>query len=338
MRRSRSHIAIDFGEHRVRALQLTRTGDDLAVTAAAAATVPAASDAAGRRNGWLAAGRAALRAAAFRGRSVSVALRLDDIETRHVRIPFEQLDHAAERIAAKVEEPPGPATAVSICPLAVSDLFEHGERKREFLCCIAPQPAIDAVVGLCEGLGKVPDRIDLGPLAMVRALLHDRPDASFVHLDIGATASRVTIVRAGEPVLMRSVAVGGVQLHRALQSRLQLELATLVDLDQDPTTASSPVHEAVVDALAESLELLVQRIADGIRYCGSLFHGRAVTSLLATGAITTLPGIVQYLGRRVGIPAEIARPFAAITAGAIPAHQRGEFTTALGLALGGLPR
>lgn len=337
MRRSRSPIALDLGEHRVRALQLIRSGDRIAVSAAAVAAVAPARTDGDRRARLQDAARRALRAAPFRGRLATPALRLADIETRHVRLAHDEIERAGERIAAMVAEPPGPPTPVSICPLAISDLVEHGERRREFLCCIAPQPAIDELIELCEALGKVPDRIDLAPVAQARALLHAAPQESFAHVDVGVASSRVTVVRSGEVVLMRTAAIGGDALRRAVHARLQLAPETLTTLAAGPAAGDATLTAAVVEAIAEPLEGLVRRIADGLRYIAALFHGRAVTSLRVSGASARLPGLVPYLERRLGVAAAAVVPFAGIDAAAIAPVQHAEFTLALGLALGGLP-
>jgi Tfp pilus assembly PilM family ATPase len=360
MRRCRSPIAIDFGEHRVKVLQLQRIGERVVVSAAATAAVepaplapavdapaaPAAGSAPGtdataaRAARLQAAARRALRSARFRGDVARVALGLDSISTRHLRIAHDHLEQAGERIAAKIAESPAPPTEVAICPLAVSDLYEHGERLREFLCCVAPQPAIDALLSLCEATGLRPDGIDLEPLAQARALLRAHATESFVHVDVGAAASRVTIVRAGEPVLMRSVAVGAERLRTLLEASLGVDVASLAALQQDPGDGGDggELARAVVDTLAQTLEPLVRRITDGIRYCGTLFHGRAVTALRVTGRCATLPGLVPYLERRVGVAAERVDLFHGLDAGPIPTARRDDYATALGLALGGLPR
>jgi Tfp pilus assembly PilM family ATPase len=364
MRRCRSPIAIDFGEHRVKVLQLQRHGERTTVSAAATAVVEAApaataatvatppaapgrarvdrgAPAAGtadptRAARMIAATRRALRAAPFRGTTVRVALGLDAVATRHLRIAHDELEQAGDRIAAKIAEAPAPPTEVAICPLPVSDLFEQGERTREFLCCIAPRPEVDTVLALCEALGLRPDAVDLEPLAQARALLRAHASESFVHLDIGERSTRMAVVRAREPVLLRAVGAGGGRLQQILRARLGLDadaVAALGGRDDDATLART-----VVDALAETLEPVVRRVVDGIRYCGTLFHGRPAGALRVTGQCAALPGLVAHLERGIGIGAEHVDLFAGLDAPRIPSGRRRDYATALGLALGGLPQ
>ncbi len=336
MRRRRSPIAIDFGAQAVTVLQAVAHAGTVAVHAAARIGLPATTDDDARQQAWLDAAATALQSGSFRGRSVASAFDLAAVGTRHVRLPHDALDDADSRIAAHVA-PPGDDGEVAVCSLMVADLLEQGERKREFLCCVTPTTTIDRRIALLEKLRCLPHTIEFAPLAMVRALQHGG-NASFAHLDIGAEDSRVTFVRSGQPLMVRRVRIGGERCRQLLEERLGLDLVALQTVvaaaPQDPALA-----KAIEDALAEPLEAIAGRIVEGIRYCGALFGGRAVTALQATGRVAHLPGFVAGLGHRVGLTTELADPFTNVDPGPLAAAspaQRSTYTTALGLCLGGL--
>lgn len=337
MARNRSPIAIDFGEHSVKALQLEQRAGALRIRAAHAERVDRhAPDASERRDRMIAAGRAVLRGRGFRGHSAVIALRLGDVTTRHIRIPVEKLDEAGEIIARQVQDQANHAAELSICPIPVAELFDQGEKKREFLCCIARMDAIQQVIDVTEAIGLVPVAIDLEPCALVRPFVHRSQGESFLHLDIGTDNTRITVVRAGVPVLMRSARIGANELEALLQTRLQMTLEALLDLGSDGAVDQDELHSTVTGVLAEPLEGLLVRVADGVRYCGALFQGRAVNLMRVSGRIATLPGLVPYLGRRIGITAELADPFLGIqppTAAHTGSGSLVGFDTALGLAL-----
>lgn len=339
MRRRRSPIAVDFGEHTVKVLQLEQTPAGLVVRDASAALVRHTPDLPSRRDRMIEAGRRALRGRAFRGGQAVVALRLADVATRHVRVPAEQLKDAGTYIGKQVQEQDTSGRALSICPIPIVDLFDHGEQRREFLCCTAPDDTIQDVITMTEALGLRPEAIDLQPCAQARTALHHLPNESFVHVDLGHDSARFVIVRAGDTMMMRSVPLGGGQLAQGIEDRLQLDIASVFDLGSSQPH-STALHEALVQAVAEPLELLLRRVADGIRYCGALFHGRTVTSVRVSGGLARLPGLVPYVGRRIGITAEVADPFHHIDCRHLDLRSnrlRPDFTTAMGLALGGLP-
>lgn len=334
MRRARSPIALDFGEHRVKVVQLELRAGVVHVRAAAAEPV-APGEAGNLAARQLDAATRALRRGRFAGRVARIGLPLDQVGTRHVRLPSEQWDDAGERIAARIAAEPQAEAGLSICPLPVAELLEQGERKREYLCCTAGQPAIAAAIARCEQLGLAPDALELLPLAQCRPVLRGTAQDSFALLDLGHTHSRLVIVRAGAPVLLRSVPVGAHQLQQRLHDRLQLDAAALADLAADPADAELLQH-AVADALAPLCQPLLVRLAEGIRYCGSLFHGRTVTHLRLCGGGAALPGLVPFLSRQLGLSTDTVDPLPEVP-GLPHGPARAAWTAAIGLALGGLP-
>src|SRR5215207_2280727 len=101
MRRCRSPIAIDFGEHSVTALQLESRSGVLRVRAARRQRLPV-DDGTMRAERWQKAAAAALRGGGFRGHEAVIALGLAEVATPHVRVPVDELEHAGERITAQL--------------------------------------------------------------------------------------------------------------------------------------------------------------------------------------------------------------------------------------------
>jgi type IV pilus assembly protein PilM len=338
MARNCSPIALDFGGHSVKAVQLDQRGGRLRVRCAHLERVTTAPDATPveRRDGRIEAAQRVLREGSFRGRSAVVALGLAEIETRRIRIPMDKVAQAGEIITREIQDQPG--GDLRIVPIQVADLFDHGQTKREFLCCVAKASAIDDLVQVTEAVGLVPEAIDLEPCAQVRPFAQQSQDECFLHLDLGERHSRITIVRSGAPVWLRVSHTGGAALLATLRQRLPMDLEALLDLRQHPDAPQ--LGEMVTGALAEPLEALLLEIAAGVRYCGSLFQGRAVTRMRLSGGLAELPGLVPYLGRRIGITTELADPFGAIETGPVTTSAAGgrtHYCTALGLALRGLP-
>lgn len=333
MRRARSPIAIDFGEHAVKVAQLELRGDEVHVRAAAQATL-ADGDEHDLAERQCAAARTALQQAPFRGRDVRVALPLPAVTTRHLRLPSDQLDDAGARIAAKVADEDGSGKALRICPLPVADLLDQGARQREFVCCIAEDDVVAAAIERCERLGLAPVAIELAPLAQCRTLLRSAPQESFALVDFGVRSTRFVLVRAGEPVLLRLVPFGGRRLQAALAERLQLDADAMADLATDPAAADL-LQKAAGDVLEPALAPLLLRLAEGIRYCGSLFHGRTVTRIELCGGSAALAGLAPRLARAIGLSTHVVDP---LPGAALPrGDARAAWTTAVGLALGGLP-
>lgn len=340
MGRVAAPIALDVGEHTVKVVQLERRGRRLALREARCVEVGPGTDGAARRQRQLDACRRALRNGSFRGRAAISALRLPEIAVRHIRVPHDRIEDPAEFLAQEVAQQPADSGGeLSFCPLPVADLLEHGEQKREFMCCITEESVVKAHINLIEDLGLTPVAIDLDTCAQVRPFLaHAGADASFLFVDIGCHCTRITVVRSGQPMLMRTVPIGGSELAAALHNKLQLDVDAILDLAEDDADRDQ-VEALVTTALAEQLDFILSRVGDCVRYCASLHQGRAVAWLRLSGGAAGLPGVVPYLGQRLGLRAELADPFAALGLPGVEDWRRlgpRGYATALGLALRGM--
>lgn len=334
MGRSRSGIALDFRDRELRALQIERRHDTVRVLAAHRVRLHEGTPD-DRTDRLVEAGRRLLREGRFRGREGIVAIGHDGFHTRRIRIPIDRLEQTAEILAREVRDAAPDAAETTILPIPVADLFDQGQTKREFLCCATRSAAIDEVIRTTEAIGLLPAAIDLEPCALVRPFA-SRSQECYLHVDLGPRHTSLTVVRAGTPVLMKTSRFSCDEQSKRLSERLQLDVQALLDLGRTPDLPQRDLHEAVVSVLAEPLEALLLEISAAIRYCGSLFQGRAVTTLRTSGDLAELPGVVPYLGRRIGITAEVADPFDGVDAACVPLPTlggRSGFCTAMGLAL-----
>ncbi len=338
-------IGIDLGEHAVKVAQLVRTKDGLRVRDSRTEQVEIAlgMPASERRDRWVSAVRRAMRRGAFRGRTAVCTLPLSAVKTRHIRVPEDAFDKAGEFILAELEgERRESGEELTICPIPVADLLHHGERKREYLCCVAGAGAIRELIETIEACGLVPEAIDLEPCAQVRPFTFGATDGSYLHVDVGRHRTRITAVRAGQPILMRASPVSSVEMLEELSSRMRIDLATALELAQDSEEDFKTVGHAITDILSVHLEALMQGIGDCVRYSGALFQGHSVPLVRLTGGLAALPGITDHLHRRLGMRTEVGDPFAALgetgKAGDESVERplgAGTYSTALGLALRG---
>ena len=124
MPRNCSPIALDFGGHSVKALQLEQKGGRLRVRCAhleRVATAPSATPVE-RRAGRIDAAQRVLRTGSFRGRSAIVALGLAEIEPRRIRIPMDKLPQAGEIITREIQDQQDQSGELRIVPIPVADL------------------------------------------------------------------------------------------------------------------------------------------------------------------------------------------------------------------------
>ena len=189
-----------------------------------------------------------------------------------------------------------------------------------------------------------PRYLDLPPFPLftaARAILPESPEAVAV-LDIGATTTQLLIYAGEEIQLARSFAGGGDQMTEALAASFAIDNARAEDgkvregfIDTNGG-AQGADGEADGAEIATACRNAAKRIVRQVRrslHAHATESGQPTSRLLICGGVASLPGLVEYIGQSVGVPAE--RMPCDVEPLALPgfsdvAHR---FTTALGLAL-----
>jgi len=94
----------------------------------------------------------------------------------------------------------------------------------EILLAAAQEEMINAHVGTVEKAGLAPRSIDIEPLAAARVLvgLMGGPDETVALLNIGSSASEISVIRDGMLAFTRAVPIGGDQITQAIQEMFQV--------------------------------------------------------------------------------------------------------------------
>ncbi len=125
-----SAIALDFGEHAVKVVQLAVRDTRLSLQDARSVEISTDSGS-DRRARVIAAAREALRTGKFRGNQAITALRLADVTTRHIRVPQAHLEDPGPFLQNEVQDQPGDGRQIQFCAIPVTELRERDEQRRE---------------------------------------------------------------------------------------------------------------------------------------------------------------------------------------------------------------
>lgn len=348
MQRKHSAIGIDIGDHAVKCVQLeTHQGRARVREVSCVEIAGGGNERADRRQRILDAARRALRDGDFRGKECVSSLRLFETTTRHIRIPAGEAARAAEVLGRELSDHDSEGEdELSFQFEPVAELVDHGERKCEYLCCVADPLIVREHLEVLSGIGLRPLAIDLDACAEVRPFLpkSGEDDGPLVlSIDLGCRCARLIITRGARPVLMRTVPVGGSDILRTLEQKLQLDFQTVRDLGEAYRNGAceelAELTAAICKTLNGQFDIVVGRILECARYAATLFGGRALEEFRVLGGAAALPGVVEYLSSNLGLPVAESDPFRAIgvevprAAGNVaPAT----FATAVGLAMRGL--
>ena len=128
-------------------------------------------------------------------------------------------------------------------------------------------------------------------------------------IDLGASATSVSVLRGDSSIFTRDIQTGGNLLSEELQKRLGLsgedaERAKLGDrdiADVDP--------DSVDEILSDAIENLAQEVQRSLDFFAATANDDRITKVYLTGGVSNSEKVRETLEERLGIPAERVDPF-----------------------------
>jgi type IV pilus assembly protein PilM len=339
--RSRPWVGLDAGHYSVKLLALQpgvvgakRWLAEVPVgTATPGATPPAPDDVA--RAVAAAFQQAGLSPRAIRGLALGVSGA--DVIVKQIQLPLLADDEVgpALRFEARKHLPFDPQNMV--IDFQIVSRYPS-EKKLEVLLAAVAHERLARVLDPLHSLGIEVDIVDPAPLALTNALLQGREQEREAHclLDIGHTASHLTLWQKGEPYFSRRLDFGGRTLTQSIAdgTRIPFEeaeewkLAAGSDQPGFRVDWNSPEMSALFEGLRRHL---VDDVLRSLAFYRTLGRLPDPMKLWISGGTARLPGLAARLSELFDFPVQLFDPLErrdGVGAGAGP-----QFAQAYGLAL-----
>ncbi len=174
------------------------------------------------------------------------------------------------------------------------------------LLIAAPKEAVLTAVHAIERAGLHVDRVDLASFALLRAA--SRLDANVEAIvDVGAQATTVVVHADGEPLIVRTVPRGGVEITETVASRLGIP-ADQAELLKCRVGLREQEDSDTATAVRDAVRPLMSEIRSSLTYLTAGDRQSRVTRLALTGGGAQLPGFVDALKALLGIDVVLADP------------------------------
>ncbi len=185
---------------------------------------------------------------------------------------------------------------------AVIDQSKDGQQL-EVLLAAAPNSVVDKYVEIVEHAGLEPLALEANSTAVARALVP--PSAlAVVIVDFGSLDTDVSIVWNSSPRLIRSVAVGGMTLVRAVAQKLGLDEVQATQFTYKFGLTQSKLEGQVFKAIKPVLENLVSEVERSAKYFNGRYPDVKLEKLVVTGDTSSLPELGPFLANSTGLPVE----------------------------------
>lgn len=148
--------------------------------------------------------------------------------------------------------------------------------------------------------------------SLIRALLGEDKSTVMI-VEIGATNTDICIVKAGIPMVSRSLDLGGRTITKSISGTLNIGSFRAEQFKRDLGFATS---QNINDVIPKTISNSVNPIIDEIRYLLNLFQNKnedKVEKIVLAGGSVMLPNFVEYLKEKLNMTVVIGDPWARIS-------------------------
>ena len=302
-------FGLDIGSHSLKAVQLKRDKDKVALLHFA--TLPSPIKSPGLetdedKKTLSSAIRNLVEEAGISAREVVASLPEEKLFTRVVEFPR----MSAKEISSSLGYEVGRYIPI---PVEEADLdFEivsEGGKKTEVLLVAAPKRLTRAYLEVLERGGLSVLALEPETTACVRAVIgkEDKSPPTLV-VSIGASTTDLVIVEAGKIRFTRSVATGGTALGRAIAQTLGFE-EEQAEAYKESYGLSRELEGKVEEALRPVFKVIVEEMRRSIDFYDSRKEGSSVRRIILSGGSANLPGVVVYLASEFGLEVQKGNPW-----------------------------
>ena len=285
------------------------------------------------------------------GKSAVTAVAGQSTIVRPVRFPMMPESELAEVIQFEAERYiPFSIDDVNISHHVLGDVEEDGTEKQEVILVAAQKTLVNSLYKTVQDSGLTLEVVDVASFAVLRALadteqVMDGQSVALIHIQ-GWTTD-INILVSGVPRFSRSIPIGYSYFLDSILNSMGLEedaaRQILDEIDVDPLGAASasPQVEQATEIIRPALAELTAEVGRSLDFY--LSQGTdPIDRVIISGRGGNLKSLDRFLTSRLGLPVEIANPFAKIEADEdqfdpdLLYPQAPTLATAIGLAIRGV--
>lgn len=313
-------IGVDISSSAVKVLELSKQGDHYRVERYAVEPLPqnaVVEHKIAEVEPVAAAVQRAVKRSGTRLKHVAVAVPAIHVITKTIRMPAKMTD---EERHAQIEMEadhyiPYPLDEVNL-DWSVLGPSEANPEEVDVLMAACRKEIVDDYVAVVQEPGYSPVVVDVETFAMENAfslIAQHMPgggmEKTVAILDVGATTTTINVIHNNRSVYTRDHPFGGRQLTEEIQRRygLSYEEAGLAKKQ------GGLPDNYQTDVLRPFMEAMCQEIMRALQFFYSSTPFNSVDQILLAGGCAQIPGIDELVAARLGVPAIVANPFAAMS-------------------------
>lgn len=240
-------------------------------------------------------------------KEVNIALPESLVFTRLIKFPMLSDEEVSAAVKWEAEQ---------YIPIPVSEaviqysIIDRNEKKQQtsVLLVAAPKNIVEKYVKVIRLAGLTPVSAETELTALSRSLSPEKGTSML--LDIGSSATDMSVVKDGNIVFSRSIPVAGEAFTRSVSQGLGVTVQQAEEYKKTYGLDSSQLEGKVKTALDPVLKMVVDEIKKAIHFYSSENENtETLSSVVITGGASTMPNLVSYLTENLGIETVVGDPF-----------------------------
>lgn len=333
-------IGLDIGVQTIKAVQLSREKNKIALLAAGYIPTPGRTVNATEtmEEQTLASSiNRLVRDMKVSTTEVSASLPSSKVVTRVIEIPIMKEGELSSSIQWEAEQYiPWPLAKVKL-DYAVLDI-DSKNQKMKVLLVAAPLALIEKYMRIITTAGLTPVALETEILAVSRSIGETFQTLSNVLIiSIGAGTTDIALLHDHVLVYTKSYPIGGITLTRAISDELGFEIAQAEEYKKTYGLEEDKLEGKIAKIITPFFTNITQEMEKTVAYFKSQYPGEELNSSVLTGGTARLPGLVISITKNLGIDSQTANPFLNLVVDpnvlSIVTPDASLYTAAIGLAL-----
>jgi type IV pilus assembly protein PilM len=280
----------------------------------------------------------------FKSKNVVLGMGNQRVLARDFSVPYAGIAQIRESLPFLVQDMlPVPVVDALLDFYPVSEETTDAGRVVHGMLIAAVKASVMGNLDAVRQAGLSPVQVDLIPFALARVLAGGAVgERTAALIDVGASTTNVVVTVKGVPHFVRMIPVGGDDLTKALENRVELSPHDAEAAKRSRGYSAAPVasdlERRTAEVINETIGELLNSIRNTIAYFANTRNNHPVDVIVLTGGGSRLPGLAEAMSSVLRIEVVGAEPFGTTAlspaVSALTPEERQDMSVAFGLAMG----
>lgn len=241
-------------------------------------------------------------------KNVVTSIPSNNIYSNIIKIPKlsnQELDQAIRFQADKYVPIPIDQAKISWHNLGFS---KNSTTDLDILLVAAPARIADKYLRIIESSGLNLMALEINSLAVIRSLVK-KSGSNTVFIDIATTQTDITIVENNVPKLVRTVPVGLMSMENIIRQNLKLTEEQALNLLFSTGLKSIEAGTNLIPHIKPQVDMILTELSKSVAFYQERLAGGAINQVIMYGGASSIPGLVEYYSKLLGVPTALADPF-----------------------------